>query len=149
ARRPPAHRAALPAKRRPGRPTVGGRRAVSCAEIEARLVDAADGRLDLPAQVRLHAHLDGCAACRERAGLGRGLVPGMRTLVPPPPDAMQARRMQLEIERRLAAAGAPAPRRSWSWARRAVPAAVGLAAAAAALIVALPRIRGGGAPVAV
>jgi len=78
---------------------------VTCAEIEARLIDAADDRLDLPAQVRLHAHLDGCADCRERAALWHALVPGMRALVPEPPDAMQARRMQLEVERRPAPAG--------------------------------------------
>ena len=40
---------------------------MTCAETESHLVDAADGRLDVPTEVRLHAHLDGCAACRERA----------------------------------------------------------------------------------
>jgi len=104
-----------------------------CAEVEARLVDAFDGRLDPAESVRFHSHLEGCAACRERAALWRGLVPRMREAVPPAPDAMATRRMRLEIERRLgggAAASSPG-RRWWSWS---VP-AFGLVAAAAVVVI--------------
>jgi len=104
--------------------------ALRCADVEARLVDAIDGRLDSADAVRFHAHLEGCAACRERAALWRRLVPEMRGAVAPAPGAMATRRMQIEIERRLAAErGAPeaVTRRRW-W----VP-ALALAAAAAAV----------------
>jgi len=104
--------------------------ALRCAEVEARLVDAIDGRLDSADSVRFHAHLEGCAACRERAALWRRLVPEMRGAVAPAPGAMATRRMQIEIERRLGAERrAPAPvTRRWRW----VP-ALALAAAAAAV----------------
>ena len=46
-----------------------------CADVEARFVDAFDGRLDPAESVRFHAHIEGCAACRERAALWRALVP--------------------------------------------------------------------------
>ena len=106
--------------------------ALRCSEVEARLVDAIDGRLDSADSVRFHAHLEGCEACRERAALWRRLVPEMRGAVAPAPDAMATRRMQIEIERRLGAErGAPAAvTRRWRW----VPA---LALAAAAVAVAL------------
>jgi len=104
--------------------------ALRCSEVEARLVDAIDGRLDSADSVRFHAHLEGCAACRERAGLWRRLVPEMREAVAPAPGAMATRRMQIELERRLGAErGAPAAvTRRWRW----VP-ALALAAAAAAV----------------
>ena len=84
-----------------------GRRGVTelrCADVEARFVDAFDGRLDPAESVRFHSHIEGCAACRERAALWRALVPRLRDAVPPGPDAMATRRMQIEIERRLAGA---------------------------------------------
>lgn len=85
-----------------------------CADVEARFVDAFDGRLDSAESVRFHAHIEGCPACRERAAIWRGLVPGMREAVPPAPGAMATRRMQIEIERKLAPSrGEPA-----SFARR-------------------------------
>ena len=108
-----------------------------CAEVEARLVDAADGRLDPVESVRFHSHIEGCSGCRERAALWRGLVPGLRAAVPPAPGAMVTRRMQVEIDRRLAAdvgVGqlAPSPSRRWRpwWAP-----AFGLLAAAAAVAI--------------
>jgi ferric-dicitrate binding protein FerR (iron transport regulator) len=103
----------------------------SCREVEARLVDAIDGRLDAAASVRLHAHIESCAGCRERAALWRGLTPALRALEPEPPAAMATRRMQLEIERQLARA-VVSPRRRWRrlWA----PAALGLCGAAAAAL---------------
>ena len=104
-----------------------------CADVEARFVDAFDGRLDPAESVRFHSHLEGCAACRERAALWRALTPRMREAVPPAPDAMATRRMRIEIERQLAggaAASSPA-RRWWSWS---VP-AFGLVAAAAIVVV--------------
>ena len=63
-----------------------GRRGVTelrCADVEARFVDAVDGRLDPAESVRFHSHIEGCAACRERAALWRGLVPRLRDAVPP------------------------------------------------------------------
>ena len=106
-----------------------------CAEVEARFVDVADGRLDPAESVRFHSHIEGCSGCRERAALWRGLLPGLRGAVPPGPGAMATRRMQIEIERRLAAEGgqlAPSPwrlRRLW-WAP-----AIGLVAAAAVVAI--------------
>ena len=97
-----------------------------CADVEARFVDAFDGRLDPAESVRFHAHIEGCAACRERAALWRGLVPRLRDAVPPGPEAMATRRMQVEIERRLAGriaavarrgAGGPGGRRRSGWSR--------------------------------
>lgn len=106
--------------------------ASGCAEVESQLVDAADGRLDPAASVRFHAHLEGCAGCRERAALWRTLAPAMRAAVPAPPGAMATRRMQIEIERRMADRVAPAPARRWMaiWA----PAAGLLAAAVFAVL---------------
>ena len=43
-----------------------------CADVEARFVDAVDGRLDPAESVRFHSHIEGCASCRERAALWRG-----------------------------------------------------------------------------
>ena len=80
-----------------------------CADVEARFVDAFDGRLDPAESVRFHSHIEGCAACRERAALWRGLVPRLRDAVPPGPEAMATRRMQVEIERRLAGRIAESP----------------------------------------
>ena len=104
---------------------------LGCADVEARFVDAIDGRLDSADSVRFHAHIEGCPSCRERAALWRGLVPGMREAVPPAPGAMATRRMQIEIERRLAEGAAPAPVRTWRWSW--AP-ALGLVAAAAAVV---------------
>ena len=102
-----------------------------CADVEARFVDAADGRLDPADSVRFHSHIEGCAACRERAAVWLALIPGLRAAVAPAPDAMTTRRMQIEIERQVARRAAPTPARRWRawW----IPAA-GLAAAAAALV---------------
>jgi ferric-dicitrate binding protein FerR (iron transport regulator) len=102
-----------------------------CADVEARFADVVDGRLDPADSVRFHAHIEGCAACRERAALWRGLIPRLRDAEPPGPDAMATRRMQVEIERRLAGAVAAAPARRWRlwWAPT-----FGLAAAAVVAI---------------
>ncbi len=103
-----------------------------CAEVEARLVDALDGRLDPADSVRFHAHIEGCLACRERAALWRGLAPAMRVAVPPGPAPMAIRRMQVEIERSLAGTAAASPARGWRswWAP-----AFGAVAAAAAVVI--------------
>ena len=87
---------------------------LSCAETEARLVDVIDGRLDAPVEMRVHAHLEGCAACRQKAELWRRVVPGMRALAPTPPAELGARRLQVEILKRLQSSPEPrarAPRR--------------------------------------
>ncbi|HEY7372039.1 MAG TPA: FecR domain-containing protein [Polyangia bacterium] len=103
-----------------------------CTDVEARLVDAIDGRLDPADSVRFHAHIEGCAACRERAALWRGLTPAMRGAVPPGPAPMAIRRMQVEIERSLAGAAAASPGRGWRawWAP-----AFGAVAVAAAVVI--------------
>jgi hypothetical protein len=109
-----------------------------CAEVEARFVDVVDGRLDPADGVRFHAHIEGCAACRERAALWGALTPRLRDAVPPRPDAMATRRMQVEIERRLAGRVAASPAQRWRpwWAP-----AFGLVAAAAAIAI---WVRAGG-----
>ncbi len=86
-----------------------------CREVEAGLIDSVDGRLDSAASVRLHAHIESCAACRERATLWRGLTPALRALDPRPPQPMATRRMQIEIERQLANWTVASPRRRWRW----------------------------------
>ena len=103
-----------------------------CADVEARFVEAFDGRLDPAESVRFHSHIEGCAACRERASLWRALTPRLRDAVPPGPDAMATRRMQVEIERGLASAVAASPARRWRlwWGP-----AFGLVAAAAAIAI--------------
>ncbi len=109
--------------------------AVNCAEVEARLVDVVDGRMDPVATVRLHAHIEGCADCRRRAAFWRIAVPKMRSLTPEAPDAMSVRRMQVEIERLGAAETAtPAPPRSRRWPRLFVPAALTFVGAAVVLL---------------
>jgi len=109
--------------------------AVNCTEVEARLVDVVDGRLDPVATVRLHAHIEGCADCRRRAAFWRAAVPKMRGLAPGAPDAMSIRRMQVEIERLVAAdVATPAPPASRRWPRFFVPAALTLVGAAAVLL---------------
>src|SRR4029077_3565216 len=112
-RRPAAYRTPPQTRSRAGGDAgTGGRPIVTelrCADVEARFVDVADGRLDPADSVRFHAHIEGCAACRERAALWRGLVPRLRDAQPPGPDAMATRRMQVEIERRLAVAVAASP----------------------------------------
>ena len=109
---------------------------MNCSQVEARLVDVVDGRLDPVATVRLHAHIEGCADCRSRAAFWRIAVPKMRSLAPPAPDAMSVRRMQVEIERLVGAEAAlpappPAPRR---WLRLFVPATLTFVGAAALLL---------------
>ena len=66
---------------------------MNCKEAEALLVDDVAGAA---------AHQAGCAACRGRLALWQNLGPVMRGLAPPPPDAMRARRMMIEVERQLA-----------------------------------------------
>jgi tetratricopeptide (TPR) repeat protein len=108
---------------------------VNCTEVEARLVDVVDGRLDAVASVRLHAHIEGCADCRTRAAFWRAAVPRMRGLTPEAPDAMSVRRMQVEIERLVGAeTEAPPPRAFWRWPRLFVPATLTLVCAAAVLL---------------
>jgi anti-sigma factor RsiW len=104
-----------------------------CRDVEAKLVDALDGRLEPAASVRLHAHIESCAACRERAALWRGLTPALRALEPAEPPAMATRRMQIEIERRLTGWSAGPPRRRWRWVR--APAMLGTVGALAFALV--------------
>ena len=108
---------------------------MNCTEVEARLVDVVDGRLDPVATVRLHAHIEGCADCRTRAAFWRAAVPKMRGLAPDAPNAMSVRRMQVEIDRLVAAdRAAPAALPSRRWPRLFVPATLTLVGAAAILL---------------
>jgi len=108
----------------------------SCAEIEARLIDAVDERLDAADSLRFHAHLETCVACRERAALWRGLVPALPAGAPPPPDAMAVRRLRIEIEHQLAKSTTRPRLRSW---RLGWLSALGVAAAAAAWLIWSPH----------
>jgi ferric-dicitrate binding protein FerR (iron transport regulator) len=110
----------------------------TCAELETRLFDLLDRRLDAAASVRLHGHLGECAACRERVALWERAVPAFREVVPPAPDAMATRRMQVEIERLVGEAPShPVTERARRWVWPGVLA--GFAAAAAAVFFAWPR----------
>ena len=101
---------------------------MKCRAVEHSLVELHDGRLDAATELRLHAHLETCAACRERAATWRALLPAMRPLAPPPPSPMRLRRMEVEIERQLAnAAGVERPQPSrWFLVGGAVAAAASL-----------------------
>jgi len=109
-----------------------------CREVEAGFVEDLDGRLDPAASLRLHAHLETCAACRERADLWEWLVPELRAAEPAPVETLAARRMQVEIERQLASGG-PAPagdaagRERPAWRR--LSAGLALVGAAAAIVI--------------
>jgi ferric-dicitrate binding protein FerR (iron transport regulator) len=110
----------------------------TCAELETRLFDLLDRRLDAAASVRLHGHLGECAACRERVALWDRAVPAFREVVPPAPDAMATRRMQVEIERLVGQSPShPITERARRWLWPGVLA--GVAAAAAAVFFAWPR----------
>ncbi|HVY39841.1 MAG TPA: FecR domain-containing protein [Polyangia bacterium] len=105
-----------------------------CREAEAGFVEDLDGRLDPAASLRLHAHLETCAACRERADLWEWLVPELRAAEPPPVETLAARRMQVEIEHRLASAGTvPAGEERSAWRR--LSAGLALLGAAAAIVI--------------
>jgi hypothetical protein len=111
-----------------------------CFATETELVSMLDGRLDAAHELAVHAHLESCAECRRRAALWGRLAPVMRRLAPEPPGPLRARRMEVEIERRLAQLPAPlrAPGRAVGWAGLAI-------AATAAAIVLVARFRGGDA----
>jgi len=100
---------------------------MKCRDVEDRLIDLEDGRLEGSAEIRLHAHVEDCAECRAHVETWRKLVPLLRATAPAPPSVLAARRMEVVVERGLAAAPRPAPRRS-----RMI---VGLVAAAAAAVV--------------
>lgn len=106
---------------------------MTCGEVEARLVDVVDGRVDPVASVRLHAHIEGCAGCRGRAALWRDLVPALREIEPEPLSTSTVRRMQLDIDRLVAWEGPPAPRRPAPWLRWSL--VFGLVGAAASLAI--------------
>lgn len=107
-----------------------------CFATESELVSLMDGRLDAAHELAVHAHLETCEDCRRRAALWGRLVPVMRGLAPEPPDLMRARRMEVEIERRLSERPLPrrAPGRVVAWGAFAV--------AAAAAVVLVARFRG-------
>jgi ferric-dicitrate binding protein FerR (iron transport regulator) len=113
---------------------------MTCREVQDAFVDLQDGRLDAASELRVHAHLESCAHCREHAANWKALLPAMRALVPPPPTPMRARRMELEIERRIAEPVSLAARPRRRWPLYGVPLAV--AAAAALVLWLLPRKHG-------
>ncbi len=104
---------------------------MTCRDVQDAFIDLHDGRLDAASELRVHAHLETCAQCRDRADHWRVLLPAMRALAPPPPTPMRARRMELEIERRLAEPVSLSARPRRRWPLYTVPFAV---AAAAALV---------------
>lgn len=106
---------------------------MTCGETEARLVDIVDGRLDPPTEMRVHAHLEGCAACRGKAELWRTLLPGMRALAPTPPTDLAARRLQVDVQRALREPAAA--RRALPWRSTFLAGGLVLAGAAAAIAI--------------
>ncbi len=104
---------------------------MTCREVQDAFVDLHDGRLDAASELRVHAHLESCVHCRDHAAHWNALLPAMRALVPPPPTPMRARRMEMEIERRLAEPVSPSARSRRRGPLYGVPFAV---AAAAALV---------------
>lgn len=110
---------------------------MTCREVQDAFADLHDGRLDAASELRVHAHLESCARCREHAAHWSALLPAMRALVPPPPTPMRARRMELEIERRLAEPVSRSARPRRRWPLYGLPFAV--AAAAALVLGLLPR----------
>ena len=112
---------------------------LTCAETESHLVDVVDGRLGPPLEMRVHAHLEGCAACQQKAELWRKLVPGMRGLAPSPPAELGARRLEVEVLRQLQSAGVTRTRAPRRWV--AVAAVAASLSAAAALVALAARAR--------
>jgi ferric-dicitrate binding protein FerR (iron transport regulator) len=102
-------------------------------------VDIVDGRLDPPTEMRVHAHLEGCAACRGKAELWRTLLPGMRALAPTPPTDLAARRLQVDVLRALRAPAAA--RRALPRLRTFLAGGLVLAGAAAAVVLWLHAAR--------
>lgn len=106
--------------------------ALTCAEAEARLSEALDGRLDFEASQRLRAHLDSCAACARLAREWGVLVEGLRAV---PAEAAPAGLLQ----RILGAVAASQPRPAVAVWRRFATSAAGFAAAAAILLTIMLR----------
>ncbi|HEY2744257.1 MAG TPA: zf-HC2 domain-containing protein, partial [Polyangia bacterium] len=98
-----------------------------CRDVDELITDLQDGRLDAGKELRLHAHVEGCAECRARIETWGVLTPAMRALVPASPSPFDERRMMAEIERRLAHETAASPRPRWrAWL---MPASLALATA--------------------
>jgi hypothetical protein len=113
---------------------------VTCRQVANALGDLHDGRLGAPEQVRLHDHLEGCAACRARAELWGQLTPALRATEPPPLDEMRLRRLEVAVERgRLVGAGAAEARLARPRRARVVGFAAALAVSAAVALFVRPR----------
>ncbi|MFM7718201.1 MAG: zf-HC2 domain-containing protein [Actinomycetota bacterium] len=51
---------------------------IDCAEALARIERYLDGELEAEATVEVHAHVEGCSPCADRAALGRRLKERLR-----------------------------------------------------------------------
>lgn len=85
---------------------------MNCAAIELELDDYFDGRLDAASRQAIGAHLQQCAACRERHAQSQNLLAALRTLPAPQVPAGLLER----VLARFARVPAPAPRAWPQWA---------------------------------
>jgi len=116
---------------------------MSCRRMQRRISDAVDGEISPRRRQRLEAHLARCAECREYARRLHRIhaeIPELRSAAPTPEEEAD---FAARLERRLQAEGPLPPASSRAgvplWLRWAAPSA---AAAAVALLLMLPRIRG-------
>jgi len=104
-----------------------------CDEVQALLIEAADGELAGPLRARLEDHLAGCGACRAEAAALRELLETAAALPVPEPPAPYWATAREELARRLRLRRPPAPR----WAGLLPLRPWALAGGAAALLLAL------------
>lgn len=121
-----------------------------CARFAEDLSALLDGELAPAREAEVRAHLEGCAACRDRVGALRGVDEALRAAAPPAVPADLRARLRARIEEADGGTRAPdapprvapvTPRRSRRWQRSSLGAAL-TAAAALALYLTLPRLPG-------
>ena len=73
---------------------------MNCKEIEVKLIDYLDGKLDEPAAQEVRQHLAGCAACSREAEEMRELMTAMQTSPQetPPPALRESFQIMLQSE---------------------------------------------------
>ena len=103
---------------------------MSCGEATELMAAFLDGELGVPDTVRLQHHLGDCEACRaaEASEMWLHSLLAAGALADEPPGSLRPRVLEC-----IAREVAPPPRRPW-WRRAVLPAAVGAAVSAAALL---------------
>jgi len=118
---------------------LAGARPLSCAQVGQQVDAHLEGQLERAAASAVQQHLDGCPGCRERYQLHQETVAALRALPLVEPPASVRSRVYAQTSRR-----ARRPQPSW----RSITGTIGLAAAAAALLLTLrgPQMQAPGSP---